>query len=138
MKKYSQVSINHNEISVYHGDLTKETAKNQFHRIKIAFPKLPAEFYIILQERLIENGFSDERFKDAVSHVIDTHIYPQPQIAEFITYDKRIKLFTYQEMLAKVDKENIKWDHFKAVPVPGSKLKLWANKMEIEKYHLNL
>jgi hypothetical protein len=85
------------EISIYSGDLTIPTIKKSFTKIHGAFPSLPKEFYAILQERLTEHKFPDQRLIDAVNHVIDTCVYPTPAIAEFISYDRKTKLYTYTE-----------------------------------------
>ena len=57
-------------------------------KIRDAFPNLPPGFFNILQDRLKDNKFCDERLKDAVNYVIDNCSYPNPQIADFIRYDK--------------------------------------------------
>jgi hypothetical protein len=71
-------------------------------KIKATFPSLPKEFFIVLRERLGANNFTDQRLIDAVNHVVDKCIYPTPTIAEFISYDRRTKLYTYNEALNKV------------------------------------
>lgn len=76
---------------------------NQVKRLSTAFPTLPEGFYDILLERIKENGFSDQRFQDAVSNLIDTCPYPQPTIANIISWDKKIKLYTYCEVVEKVN-----------------------------------
>jgi hypothetical protein len=70
--------------------------------ISQAFPTLPKEFFDVLTERLKANGFCDERLMDSVNNVLDTFQYPTPTIAEFISYDRRTKLYTYNEALNKV------------------------------------
>ena len=60
--------------------------------LKSAFPKLSVEWYEILKKRLIEKGFTKQRFFDAVNYTIDNCIYPEPTIAQILSYDKKIYL----------------------------------------------
>ena len=80
-------------ISCYRGPLTSLAIVNYIALIKKAFPALPLGFYDVLTDRLTEHGFCDDRFRDAVIHVIDTCPYPTPTIANFISYDKKIPCF---------------------------------------------
>jgi len=96
--------------------------------IQRAFPALPPGFYDIFSDRLKANGFCDERIKDAVSHVIDTCPYPTPTIANFISFDKKIKLYTYQEMVKKSEEWGPGvWETFKAIKLPGHQKPVWVN-----------
>jgi len=69
--------------------ITKQCLTNGIVVIKKAFPSLPLSFYDIFIERLKANGFTDDRFKEAVNHVIDTCKYPTPTIGNFISFKKR-------------------------------------------------
>lgn len=106
-------------------------------RIKGAFPELPAEFYDVLQERIKANGFTSERLRDAVSNVIDNCIYPRPTIAQFITYDKRITLYTYEQILNKLKDygEDI-WKSYRAIKLPGLPKKVWIHINDIAEYNI--
>ena len=55
---------------------------------------------------VLQNGFSDERFTDAVNHVIANCIYPTPTIAQFISYDRTERLYTHSEMVEMVNAGN--------------------------------
>jgi hypothetical protein len=72
--------------------------------LKNAFPALPKGFYDIMIDRMRANGFSDDRMRDAVANVIDTCLYPTPTIANLISWDRRVKLYTYQEVCDMIDK----------------------------------
>ena len=122
-------------ISVYSGKLNTPTYIEGVKKIKAAFPNLPAEFYDILSDRVKAQGFSDERFIDAVNHVIDTCIFPTPTIANFIGYDKKIKLFSYWEM---TNKEPGSWDYFKPVRIPDREKPVWVHIEDIKKYKLEI
>ena len=89
------------EISIYSGELTKECLLKSIKRIKNAFPQLTPGFYDILQEMIKKDNFCDSRLIDAVDNVIRTCIYPTPTIAEFISFDKKLKIFSYEEAVKK-------------------------------------
>ena len=50
------------------------------------------------------NQFSDQRMIDSIGYVIDNCLYPTPTIANLISYDRRVKLYTYQEVCEYVDR----------------------------------
>ena len=99
-------------ISLYTGDLTQQAMAKYMARLKMAFPSLPKDFYFLLGERMKEKGFSDEKMKDAINYVIDNCKYPVPTIAEFLSYDKVAKLYTYQEVADMVTKCKASFDDF--------------------------
>jgi len=103
--KSSPVTGEINSISVYQGSLNPGTVFNGMKKLKGAFPQLPKEFYEVLTDRIWANGFSDQRFRDAVNHVIDTCVYPTPTIANIIDFDQRVRLHTYDDMVEMNDKD---------------------------------
>ena len=90
--------IDSGAISIYNGKLSKEGIKKNCLKILAAFEKTDAMFTDLLTESLKRNGFTDERFTDAVNYVIDNCRYPKPSIADFVSYDKSVKVYTYQEI----------------------------------------
>lgn len=66
-----------------------------------AFPKMPDPTINLLKERFKANGFSDDRLKDAVANVIDNYEGwdKSPNIANFINFDKKVKIYNYKESL---------------------------------------
>ena len=88
------------KVSLYKkGKVSAETFAQGIKRIKAAFPKLPALWYELLDEMLDVEKFTDERFKDSVYHLIKNCPYPEPTIANIISFDKHIILFTYDELI---------------------------------------
>lgn len=69
-------------------------------KILAAFEKTDNMFIDLLTESLKRNGFTDERFTDAVNYVIDHCRYPKPSIADFVSYDKSIKIYAHEEICA--------------------------------------
>jgi len=88
---------NENQISIYRGTLDKVIIVENLGRIKAAFPSLPPEFFKIFGERIKDKGFTNERLKEAVNNVIDNCQYPTPTLANFLSFDKRIKVYSYNE-----------------------------------------
>lgn len=90
-------------ISIYEGKLSPGILSKSLAKIKASFPGLTPEYLTVLSDFIIENKFSDERLIEAVNNVISNCIYPIPTIATFIGYDKKVRLYTYDEMLEKVN-----------------------------------
>ena len=117
-----------NEISLYTGSLTAEVVLREIVKAKAAFPSLPTVFFDVLRDRISANAFTNERFKDAVNYVIDNCRYPTPTIADFVSYDKRIKFSTYDEMLKKsTDLGPEIWKSYKPVKLPGREKAVWVH-----------
>jgi hypothetical protein len=131
--------IGKNEISVYSGELTTKCIIDQVKQVKKAFPSLPTGFYDVLTDRIKELGFSDERLKDAVNNLIDTCVYPVPTIANIISWDKRIKLYNYNQIIDLVDKYGVSvWDNYKSVKISGITVRTYASLIDIQKYNLQI
>jgi hypothetical protein len=94
-------------ISKYEGKVDRETISRCSAKIKASFPALPLEFYEIFADRVIDKGFSNEQLIDSVNNVIDNCIYPSPTTAQFISYDQKIRLYTYQDMLKLAHEANV-------------------------------
>ena len=73
-------------------------------KLKRAFPKLNEGWYLILEEMLDEEKFTDARFTDAINNLIKTCPYPEPTIANIIGYDRLQKVWTYDEALEYTNK----------------------------------
>ena len=90
------------EISIYRGGITTDNATKQSKRIIKAFPELTNDAFELILERAVAKGFSDQRLNDAVNQVIDTCRYPIPKPADFLSFDKRVQILTYNELRDKV------------------------------------
>ena len=131
---------NHFEISTYQGELTKKGITENLALIKAAFPKLENMYFNILKTMLKEDNFCDERLKDAVYHVIKTCVYPEPTIANFLSYDKNFKVYDYNQYLKLVDELGAKTsDLYKSVRFNNEQNKpVWVHVNDIENYKLEL
>ena len=98
-------------VSVYSGNLTNECLIKQVKRIKDAFPSLHPGFFDVLTGALKDEGFCDDRLVDAVNRLVREFRYPVPTVSEIVSFDKRYKLYTYYEVIDKVN-EGMKFDEF--------------------------
>ena len=119
------------ELSIYKGELTQNGLLENVQSIKKAFPNLPIDFYDKFIDRIKSNGFGDDRLTDAVNHVIDNCMYPTPTIAQFIGFDKTVKVYNYAELVN--DRTGLNWDEIKLVKLIGRKHKVWINENDIDK-----
>jgi len=124
-------------ISVYEGKLSTQIIIDNVKRIKKAFPALPEGFYDVLAERITDNTFTDDRLTDAVKNVIDTCIYPTPTIAQFISFDRRIEILKYEDMLRKTDElGEWVWKHYKPIQLPDREKLCYIHVDDIKKYNI--
>jgi hypothetical protein len=104
-------------------------------RLKLAFPQLPQGFYDILGEMVKDDGFCDSRLTDAVKNVIKTCVYPTPTIANILSFDKRVKLHTHEEMCDMAIRSGISiWSAYDQKRINGRVY--WISKAEKEQYGL--
>lgn len=130
--------LTENGLSVYSGELTLKTVIEQNMKIKQAFPNLPNDWYEIFQNRITENGFTDQRLIDAVKYVIDNCQYPNPTIAQFIQFDKKIPVKTHKQLLEMLNEDRSVFSRYEAVKVSGITIPLYALKEDVLKYKLKL
>lgn len=86
-----------NEVSVYLDKLSDVGVAKNMRKLQCAFPKQSKEFFNVLAERLIANGFTDQRLTDAVNSVIDKFQYKELNISDIVRYDKKMRLYNYKE-----------------------------------------
>ena len=123
----------------YNGSLTNICVARSIKKIMGAFPELPNEFYDILSERIVDAGFSDERLIDGINNVIDTCMYPRPTIAQFISWDKKVPMFTYDQMLKKSDEAGIGikfWDYYKSFMLKEKAVRVWIHVNDVKQYNI--
>lgn len=149
LKKFSEPTflnkIPENEISLYSGPLTPRALVECSVKMQKAFPSLTPGFFEVLNERIKENGFSDSRLKDAVDYVVDNCIYPAPTIAQFISWDRRIKVLTFEDMIKKVNElggdaiaGKIFAKQYAQVKFPTREKAVWVHVDDIKMYNLKI
>jgi hypothetical protein len=97
------------------------------------FPKIPLPMLDELKNAFADNNFTDERIKDAVDYVRDTYEGwdKLPNIANFIQYDKKIKIYSWKESI------EIGQQYLIAVDLGFNNPK-WVLKEDQKKYKLKL
>jgi hypothetical protein len=111
---------NRSEISIYDGaTATGVEMESEVQKLMAAFPEVTNDFLIILIDRLIDNGFTKERVQDAISKTIDTNPYRRPSIADIISYDKKVKLYTYSEVEKKCLPGYSAFQYYERVEIEG-------------------
>ena len=82
---------------------------------------MPVEFFDIFIDRIKANNFTDQRLKDAVNYVIDNCVYPTPSIAQFVSFDKKTKLYTYDQLIDFIDKYGGKMSDYQNSEINGTR-----------------
>jgi hypothetical protein len=124
------------EISLYKGQLTTKKLIEGVSIIQKSFPSLPISFYEIFKDRIKANNFTDERLMDSITNVIDTCVYPTPTIAQFISFDKRVKVYKYPEIVKMVDDDPNAFDRYKRIVMEGLPEAVWIHVNDIAKYNI--
>lgn len=106
-------------LSVYSGRLTAETVVESITKVRATFPTLSNDFYDIFMERIKDKCFSDKRLKDAVNHVIDTCQYPTPTLANFLSFDKRVRILSYSELGVLVTNGEALFSNYSKIKIAG-------------------
>jgi len=127
-------AINQNEISIYLGELNTKCIVGNVAKIKKSFPGLPIGFYDVFSDRITENGFCDDRLNDAVNYVIDNCVYPTPTIAQFISFDRKIKILNYNEYLKLCD-DGI-GNNYKPINFKDRETPVWIHVNDIKQFNI--
>ena len=102
-------------------------------KLKSAFPAISNEFLDVLSERIYANNFTEERIRDAVAYVLDNFRYRQPTIADVISFDKRVKVYSYVQILRMlVEVGPSVWNDYKPVKIEGVDRTVYVNIAEAE------
>lgn len=110
------------EISIFTGVTASENEiKSEVKKLMAAFPDVKNDFLIVLVERIIDKNFTKERVRDAINHVIDTNPYQRPSIANIVSFDRKIKVYTYSEISAKCYPGYSAFDYFEKIEIEGRK-----------------
>jgi hypothetical protein len=133
----NSIRVEGGEISLYKGILTVQNIVQCSVKIKKAFPDLPSEFFEVFQDMIKSEGFTDERLIDAVDNVIKTCIYPKPTIAQFISWDKRVKIFKYPDIIKMVEEGDPNaFDRYKRIELDGLPEAVWIHINDVAKYKI--
>ena len=108
---------------------TPDNIASAIKRLRGAFPKMGGEFFDILYERIDKNKFTKQRLEDAVNNVLDNFQYKELNVADIISYDKRAKLFSYNQMCNEIANGQAVMDEFQRLEVDGRSY--WARKVDL-------
>ena len=100
-------------ISLYGGEPAgaQEIAES-ISRLMDAFPKMENEFFNLLSERVRANKFTTKRLNDAINHLIDNFNYKELNIADIVKFDKKVKLYSYNDVCNMVSKGEASFTDF--------------------------
>ena len=108
------------EISFYRGEIaTKQEVFSELKKLKAAFQDVNDDFIIVLIDRLTANGFTKKRVQDAIGKIIDTCVYPKPRVADIISFDKRVKTYSYSEVATKCSQFKPAFESYERVEIDG-------------------
>jgi hypothetical protein len=124
------------EMSIYNDELTTKNIIKGTGKLKKSFPALTKEFFDVFADRIKDNKFTDNRLNDSINHVIDNCIYPTPSIAQFISFDKRIKLYTYHDIVKMQDQTQHAFKSYRPVKINGVNKPMYASINDIVQYNL--
>lgn len=105
------------EISLYSGELEPVVVLQSVNRLKVAFPKMSDEFFNVLSERIVANNFCNDRLKDAVNYVLDNFQYKELNVSDVIKFDKRAKLYSYNDVCNLVTKGQASFSDYQIVTI---------------------
>jgi hypothetical protein len=123
-------------MSIYNDELTTQNIIEGTVKLKKSFPSLTKEFFDVFADRIKDNKFTDKRLNDSINYVIDNCIYPTPSIAQFISYDKRIKLYTYHDIVRMQDQTQHAFKSYRPVKIHGVNKPMYASINDIAQYNL--
>jgi hypothetical protein len=99
------VDENTAEVSTYKGEPATDTEISEcVTALTASYPTMKAEFFGVLASRLKAECWPAKRIQDAITHVIDTCKYPTFTIADIMSFDRPMKLYTYGGYCWLIDK----------------------------------
>ena len=121
------------QVSIYHkgAKATQEQLTRNIAKLEMAFPKMQRDFFKILLERIDANNFSNKRLENAVNYVIDKFQYKELNVADIISWDRKINIYTYQQICNLIQKSLIKgFDDTEIREINGTKY--WVLKRDLD------
>ena len=88
-------------------------------KLSLAFPAMGNEFFNLLSEYIIKESFSAERIEYATDRLIRQHRYKTFSIADFLSIDRTVKFYTYEEVCVLVTTGKDAFANFSVVERDG-------------------
>lgn len=94
------------ELSEYYGlqPATIDQIKNECKKLQACFPQMQPAMMGVMIDRIMSKKMPYAQVKDAVNNIIDNFKYPVPTVADVISWDKKVKLYTHAEVVADIPK----------------------------------
>lgn len=102
--------------------------------MQAAFPKLDRPFFTLLTERLIANNFTEQRLRDSIGYLLDNFKYQAPNIADIINFDKKLKLYSHNEVIILIEDDRARFEDFHRHWIGDTMYRV--KKTEVEMYGL--
>lgn len=103
---------------------TADDVRMAIGKLDAAFPNSfkteeeKSRFYAILTEMVIRQGLSSKQLSDAIYNcLVNCKTYKQINISDIVGYDKRLKLYGYNEMCVMVTKGEAEMSDFYRVKI---------------------
>jgi hypothetical protein len=100
------------ELSIYKPDKpTQDVLAWGLKTLQACYPDTNAIVFDILLDRFKANQWGNKKIKDAINHLIETHVYKTINPANILTFDRKRKLYSYNQMIEMVNKFGAQvWD----------------------------
>jgi hypothetical protein len=117
--------------------MTKQDSPHIILKVLTAFPTMQKGQVQMLVEMMIDEGFTRQRAIESVFHVVKTYEGwdKNPNIANFIQWDKRIKVYTYGELSTRHDKGELVFSDYEPIDLGHDKPR-FAKSDDVAKYNL--
>jgi hypothetical protein len=93
------------EVSIYQPNKpTQDVLAWALKTLQACYPDTNAMVFEIILERLKSNEWGNDKIKDAINHLIETHVYKTINPANILTFDRKRKLYSYNQMIDMVNK----------------------------------
>lgn len=106
-------------VSIYNDNIANdEFILEQIKRLYICFPDTNKEIFKELFNRIKANEFTEKRLQDAIDNIIDTHTFKTITVADVISYDKTIDIYSYVDVCNIAYEKGAEiWDNFSKVVI---------------------
>jgi len=103
-----------------------EFVKAEMKRLKAAFKQLDAQYFVVLMERIKDKLMTRDQLHDAISGVIDKCIYPVPGMAEILSHDRKVQLYSHKMIVDIMIPKGYDFSDFEMIELDGRKV--WIEK----------
>lgn len=109
-------------ISIYNDEQADDNfILEQIKRLYICFSETNKEIFKELFNRIKANNFTKKRLQDAVDNLIDTHTYKTIAIADVISFDKNIDIYSYIDVCnLAYERGSEVWNEFEKIIIDDS------------------